>query len=125
MNFLGLLSVSETFLSTWEKFSGAVMSFNSFKDVLDILLVAVVVYSIILQIRKTQSVQVITGILFVALIFAAVYLFEMNASKFIFSNVIGDLLVILAVVFKYDACTRIQQCGSNTHRWNKPNNLTE
>lgn len=117
MNFLGLLSVSETFLSTWEKFSGAVMSFNSFKDVLDILLVAVVVYSIILQIRKTQSVQVITGILFVALIFAAVYLFEMNASKYMFSTVFSDLLVIFVIIFSGEIRQALEKFGQRNNFW--------
>lgn len=117
MNFLGLLSVSETFSSTWEKFSGAVMSFNSFKDVLDILLVAVVVYSVILQIRKTQSVQVITGIVFIALIYAVVYLFEMNASKYMFSIVFSDLLVILVIIFSGEIRQALEKFGQKNNFW--------
>lgn len=119
MNFLGLLSVSETLASTWEKFSGAVMSFNSFKDILDILLVAIVVYSIILQIRKTQSAQVITGILFIALIYVAVYLFEMNASKYMFSTVFGDLLVILVIIFSGEIRQALEKFGQKNNFWSQ------
>lgn len=119
MNFFGLLSVSETLSSTWEKFSGAVMSFNSFKDVLDILLVAVVVYSVILQIRKTQSVQVITGVVFIAIIYAVVYLFEMNASKYMFSVLFSDLLVILIIIFSGEIRQALEKFGQRNNFWSQ------
>ncbi|MBQ8209323.1 MAG: diadenylate cyclase CdaA [Clostridia bacterium] len=117
MNSLGLLSVSETLASTWEKFSGAVMSVNSVTDILDILLVAVVVYSVIMQIRKTQSVQVITGILFIALIYLAVNLFEMNASKYMFSIVFSNLLVILVIIFSGEIRQALEKFGQKNNFW--------
>lgn len=117
MNFFGLLSVAETLASTWEKFSGAVMSFNSIKDIFDILLVAVVVYSVILQIRKTQSVQVITGVVFIAIIYAVVYLFEMNASKYMFSVLFSDLLVILIIIFSGEIRQALEKFGQRNNFW--------
>lgn len=119
MNSLGLLSISETLASTWDRFSGAVMSFNSFKDILDILLVAVIVYSIIMQIRKTQSIQVITGIAFVAIIYLVVYLFEMNASRYIFSIVFSDLLVILVIIFSGEIRQALERFGQRNNFWSQ------
>ncbi len=117
MQFLGLLSVSETLSSTWDRFSGAVLSFNSFKDVLDVLLVAVIVYSIIMQIRKTQSMQVIKGIALVAVIYILVYLFEMNASKYIFSTVFSDLLVIFVIIFSGEIRQALEKFGQKNSFW--------
>ncbi|MCD7774234.1 MAG: diadenylate cyclase CdaA [Clostridiales bacterium] len=111
MNFAGLLSVSDTLSSTWDKFSGAVMSFNSFKDVLDVLFVAVIVYYLILQIRRTQSIQIISGVVGVVIIYMIVNLLEMNASKYIFNTVFGDLLVILVIIFSDEIRQALERMG--------------
>lgn len=111
MNFFGLLSISDTLLSTWDKFAGAVMSFNSFKDVIDILFVTFIVYALIVQMRKTQSIQIMKGAALVAVLYLFVNLFEMNASRFIFSNVFGDLLVIIAIVFSGEIRQALERMG--------------
>ncbi len=111
MKFFGLLSISDTLASTWDKFSGAFMSFNSFKDVLDILFVAFIVYALIVQLRKTQSIQIMKGAALVVVLYLFVNLFEMNASKFIFSNVFGDLLVIVAIVFSGEIRQALERMG--------------
>ena len=111
MDFFSSSSITETLASTWDRFSGAVVSVNSFKDIIDILFVAVIVYALIIQMRKTQSIQILKGLALVAVLYLAVNLFEMNASKFIFSNVIGDLLVILAVVFSGEIRQALERMG--------------
>lgn len=111
MNFLGLLSISDTLASTWDKFAGAVMSLNSIKDVFDILFVAIIVYALIIQMRKNQSIQIIKGVALVAVLFLVVNLLEMNASKFIFSNVISDLLIIFAIVFSGEIRQALERMG--------------
>ena len=57
-----------------------------FPDLVDILLVAVLVYAIITQLRKSQSIQVIKGLIFIVAVYGIVNLLEMNTSKFIFSK---------------------------------------
>lgn len=111
MKFLGLLSISDTLSSTWDKFAGAVMSFNSFKDVVDVLFVALLIYMLIIQLRKTQSIQIIKGVALVAVIYLAVNVFEMNASKYIFNAVFGDLLVILVIVFSGELRQTLERMG--------------
>lgn len=111
MKFLGVLSVSDTLASTWDKFAGAVMSLNSFKDIIDILFVTVIIYALIVQLRKTQSIQIIKGVALVAVLYLFVNLFEMNASKFIFSSVFGDLLVILVIVFSGEIRQALERMG--------------
>lgn len=111
MNFFGLLSISDTLASTWDKFAGAVMSLNSIKDVFDILFVAIIVYALIIQMRKTQSIQIIKGVALVAVLYLVVNLLEMNASKFIFSNVISDLLIIFAIVFSGEIRQALERMG--------------
>lgn len=111
MKFFGLLSISDTLASTWDKFAGAVMSFNSFKDVIDILFVTLIVYTLIVQLRKTQSIQIMKGAALVVVLYLFVNLFEMNASRFIFSHVFGDLLVIVAIVFSGEIRQSLERMG--------------
>lgn len=87
------------------------MSFNSIKDVIDILFVAFIVYAIIIQMRKTQSIQIMKGAALIVVLYLFVNLLEMNASKFIFSNVFGDLLVILVIVFSGEIRQALERMG--------------
>lgn len=87
------------------------MSLNSIKDIFDILFVAIIVYALIIQMRKTQSIQIIKGVALVAVLYLVVNLLEMNASKFIFSNVISDLLIIFAIVFSGEIRQALERMG--------------
>lgn len=111
MKYLGLLSISDTISSTWDRFSGAVMSLNSFKDLLDILFVALIIYALIIQFRKSQSIQIIKGVAFVAVLYLVVNLFEMNASKFIFNSVLSNLLVIFVILFSGELRQSLERMG--------------
>lgn len=111
MKFLGLLTISDTLNSIWDRFAGAVMSFNSFKDVLDVLFVAVLIYTLIVQMRRSQSMQITKGILLIAVLYGVVNLFEMNASKYLFSEFFSNLLVILVIIFSGEIRQALERMG--------------
>lgn len=87
------------------------MSLNSFKDILDILFVALIVYALIIQFRKSQSIQILKGIALVVVLYLVVNLLEMNASKYIFNSVFGDLLVILVIIFSGEIRQALERAG--------------
>lgn len=111
MKFFGFLNITDTIASTWDKFSGAVMSLNSFKDILDIFLVALIVYALIIQFRRSQSIQILKGIALVIILYLVVNLLEMNASKYILNSVFGDLLVILVIIFSGEIRQALERMG--------------
>lgn len=111
MKFLGLLTISDTLSSVWDRFAGAVMSFNSFKDVLDVLFVAVLIYTLIVQMRRSQSMQITKGIVLVAALYGVVNVFEMNASKYLFSEFFSNLLVILVIIFSGEIRQALERMG--------------
>lgn len=111
VKFLGLLTISDTLSSVWDRFAGAVMSFNSFKDVLDVLFVAVLIYTLIIQMRRSQSIQITKGIVLVAVLYGVVNIFEMNASKYLFSEFFSDLLVILVIIFSGEIRQALERMG--------------
>lgn len=111
VEFLGLLTISEKLSSVWDRFAGAVMSFNSFKDVIDVLFVAVLIYTLIIQMRRSQSMQITKGIVLIAVLYGVVNLFEMNASKYLFSELFSNLLVILVIIFSGEIRQALERMG--------------
>lgn len=111
MNYFGLLTISDSLSSVWDRFSGAVMSFNSFKDVLDVLFVAILVYTLIVQMRRSQSMQITKGIVLIAVLYGIVNILEMNASKYLFSTFFSDLLVILVIIFSGEIRQTLERVG--------------
>ena len=84
---------------------------NLFPDVIDILLVALLAYALIMQLRKSQSIQVIKGIIFVAIVYGIVNLFNMTTSKFIFSRLFSDIIIIFVVLFSNELRHALENVG--------------
>lgn len=102
-----LLSIGDTF----EQFKRALMSFDGLSDLLDIILVAFVIYSAIKLIRDTRAFQLAKGVFFLAILYLLVSLFEMEASRYIMSFIFGNLLVILIVIFAPEIRHALESVG--------------
>ena len=63
-NAFNVETVKTVFLQVADVFA----NINLFPDVIDILLVALLAYALITQLRKSQSIQVIKGIIFVEIV---------------------------------------------------------
>ena len=87
------------------------LNMNLFPDIVDILLVALLIYALITQLRKSQSIQVIKGIIFVALVYAIVNLLEMSTSKFIFTKIFSDIIIIFVVLFSTELRHALENVG--------------
>lgn len=111
MNIFNFSDMAESFRSTWLRFIGAVGSLNTINDILDILFVALVVYALIIQLRKSQSIQIIKGIVFVIVLYGVVYALQMKASKFIFNSLLGNMLLILVVLFSDELRQSLERLG--------------
>ncbi len=97
---IGLMQIKDVFLNM-----------NLFPDIVDILLVALLIYALITQLRKSQSIQVIKGIVFVAIVYAIVNLLEMSTSKFIFSKLFSDIIIIFVVLFSTELRHALENVG--------------
>ena len=85
-------------------------------DIADILLVAVLIYALITQLRKSQSIQIIKGIIFVAVIYGLVNLLGMNTSKFIFTKLFSDVIIIFVVLFSSELRHALENVGKRKIR---------
>lgn len=102
-----LETVKTVFLQVIDVFA----NMNLFPDVIDILLVALLAYALITQLRKSQSIQVIKGIIFVAIVYGLVNLFNMTTSKFIFSRLFSDIIIIFVVLFSNELRHALENVG--------------
>lgn len=106
-----LLSV---FSDIIQNFKQAISSFNRISDVLDILLVAFIIYSAIKLIRETKAIQLVKGAILLVVLYAFVSFFEMQVSKYLLSFVFSNLLVILIVIFSPEIRHALESVGRSS-----------
>lgn len=95
----------------FDKITGAFMSFNFGSDLLDILLVALVIYETIKFIKGSRSFQLLKGIAFLGIIFLIVKLLNMEASEYLLSVVFENALIILVVLFSPEIRKILEKFG--------------
>lgn len=90
------------------------LNFHFIPDILDILLVALLIYAVIVQLRKTQSIQVIKGIIFVAIVYGLVSLLNMPASTYIFNRLLNDIILIVIILFSGEIRQALEHMGARS-----------
>lgn len=103
-----------TFADTMDEIGKAIRSFNSISDVLDVLLVAFVIYSAIKLIRETRAIQLAKGFVLLTVIYAAVYLLHMQVSTYMFSMVFSNLLLVLVIIFSPEIRHALESVGRSS-----------
>lgn len=106
-----LLSV---FTDFWQEFKQAISSFDRVSDVLDVLLVAFIIYSAIKLIRETRAIQLVKGAILLVVLYSLVSLLDMQVSKYLLSFVFSDLLVILVIVFSPEIRHALESVGRSS-----------
>ena len=88
-------------------------------DVLDILLVAFIIYWVLLFIRGTRAVQMLFGLLFLMLMYVVSKRAGMVTFQWLVGNFLGNLLVVLVVVFQTDIRRGLAMIGQLRLFWVK------
>lgn len=88
-------------------------------DVLDILLVAFIIYWILLFIRGTRAVQMLFGLLFLMLMYVVSKKAGMVTFQWLVGNFLGNLLVVLVVVFQTEIRRGLARIGQLRLFWAK------
>lgn len=85
-----------------------------FSDFLDICLVAFVVYNVVKFVRGNRALHLFKGILLFAVAYAIINILDMQASEFIFSNIIvSNAIVFLIVIFAPEFRHALESVGRN------------
>lgn len=92
-------------------------------DILDICLVAFIVYSAIKFIRQTRAFQLVKGIVLLLIIYGAVRLLNMQATAYIMNRVFNDVVLVLLLLFQPEIRSVLESMGRKRLGFNS--SLTE
>ncbi|MBQ3425763.1 MAG: diadenylate cyclase CdaA [Clostridia bacterium] len=80
-------------------------------DIIDILIVAVMIYYFMMMIRGTRAVQLVKGIGLVAAIYYSSYIFRLNTLNTIMRAVVNTAIVAVIVIFQPELRQLLEQMG--------------
>ena len=86
-----------------------------FSQILDILIVAVLLYTIIRWIRRTQAWVLLRGIALILLIALVAEIFELITVQWIVDNAIGMGLVVVVILFQPELRKALEQIGRSSN----------
>ena len=113
-------------LSIWEQIVNVITSIHPIVDVLDILVVAYLIYHAVRLMRETRAMQLAKGIGGFFALYLVAWLLNMNTLVFILHNVVGTGLVVLAVLFQPELRRALEQLGrSKIGPWARFGNTTK
>jgi len=84
------------------------------QDVLDILVVAYVIYRLALLIRGTRTMQMVVGLLIVGAAFLGSQVFGLFTLNWLLNNFLGSLFVVLVVIFQSDIRRALTRVGARS-----------
>jgi diadenylate cyclase len=84
------------------------------QDILDILIVAYVIYRIALLIRATRTMQMVIGLGIVAAAFVGSQMLGLFTVNWLLNNFLGSIIVILVVIFQSDIRRALTGLGARS-----------
>lgn len=100
--------------SFFENLIGRIWSFVGsieWYDIIDIALVAFILYYCIKLIRQTRAFHLVKGILFMAVVFFVVSALNMSTASFLFSRIFADIVIVLLLLFQPEIRKVIESLG--------------
>lgn len=89
----------------------SVFSTFTITDFLDIVMVSILIYICIRIIRESRAIQLVKGLIYLAVIYGVVNLLNMEAASFIFQAVFSNILIILVILFAPEVRKILEQVG--------------
>ena len=83
----------------------------SFFDIIDVLVVAFLIYKVILLIKETRAAQLVKGLIVYILAYMAVLLLQMRTMEFIMRYLLTNGLIVLVIVFQPELRRALEQVG--------------
>lgn len=80
-------------------------------DIIDIALVAFILYYCIKLMRQTRAFHLVKGILFMAVVFFVVSALNMSTASFLFSRVFADIVIVILLLFQPEIRKVIESLG--------------
>ncbi len=95
----------------FDKIISALSSFNFTTDLIDVILVAFVIFEAIRLVRSSRTFQLVKGIGLLAVVFVVVKLLHMEASEFLLTILFQNGLIIFVVLFSPELRKMLERIG--------------
>ena len=90
-----------------------VTSYIRWQDILDIFVVAFVIYQLISIIRGTRSVQMVLGLGIIFIVYFVAKIFELSTLMWMMQTFLSSILLIVIIVFQQDIRRALTQVGKS------------
>jgi len=91
------------------------------RDALDVLIVAILIYRIALLIRGTRTMQMVVGLGILAAAFVTSQMLGLFTLNWLLNNFLGSLIIILVVIFQADIRRALTGVGARSFFTTRPN----
>ncbi len=85
-------------------------------DLIDIVLVALVLYYCIKLVRQTRAFNLVKGIVFLGVVYFIVSTLNMSTSSYLFSHLFGDIVIVMILLFQPEIRQAIEGFGRGDFR---------
>jgi len=99
------------FGSVWDQLVLFLHSINIFTTVIDVLLVAFVVYNLIKLVRDSRAEQLIKGIIILAVAYLIATLLDLKTMHYLLKLIFDNGLLVLVVIFQPEIRRALEQAG--------------
>ncbi|HQH63314.1 MAG TPA: diadenylate cyclase CdaA [Clostridiales bacterium] len=96
----------------WDKIVIIILSFR-LPDLLDIILVAFILYNALKFIRETRAFQLAKGIILLGGVYLLISLLNMQASEYIFGRLFSDFIIVLIILFQPEIRHAVESVGAS------------
>lgn len=103
-------AVFDMIYTAWNQFVYVISNLRVF-DVIDILVIAFIVYKAIEFLRQTRAGQLVKGIVFLLALYAFAIVFELAVLRWLLSAVFGSAIVAVAIIFQPELRRLLERVG--------------
>lgn len=103
-------AVFNTIIALWNQIIYAISNIRVF-DIVDILIVAFIIYKAIEFLHESRAGQLAKGILFILFLYAFAIVFKLGVLRWLLSAIVGSAIVALAIVFQPELRRILERVG--------------
>lgn len=80
-------------------------------DIIDIIIVAFVLYYCIKLCRQTRAIHLVKGLIFIAIVYLIVTALDLSTSSYLFRSFFGDIVIVMVILFQSEIRHAIEAFG--------------
>lgn len=103
--------MAEFFGRLWDRIVGMLSSINIATSLLDIIIVAALIYMVFKLVRDSRAEQLVKGIIWFLIIYVFARIFHLTTLTYIMDFFIANALILLAVIFQPELRRALEKAG--------------